>query len=92
MCSDHSRARNHPPEFPYRSVRESPEGCRLQHHRKLVARRFGRHRRRGARARLFTDGTKRFIDRHVSPGEKQKPAPSVRRETDTDTAARKTRA
>jgi hypothetical protein len=28
----------------------------------------------------LTEGTKRFIDRHVTPGEKRPPAPSVRRE------------
>ena len=27
----------------------------------------------------FSEDTKRFIDRHVSPGEKRPPAPSVRR-------------
>jgi hypothetical protein len=30
----------------------------------------------------LTDGTKRFIDRHVTPGEKRPPAPSVRRGVD----------
>jgi hypothetical protein len=28
----------------------------------------------------LTEGTKRFIDRHLTPGEKRPPAPSVRRE------------
>jgi hypothetical protein len=28
----------------------------------------------------LTEGTKRFIDRHATPGEKRPPAPSVRRE------------
>jgi hypothetical protein len=32
----------------------------------------------------LTDGTKRFIDRHITPGEKRPPAPSVRRETAED--------
>jgi hypothetical protein len=36
--------------------------------------------------------TKRFIDRHATAGGKRPPALSVRRETDTDTVARKTRA
>jgi hypothetical protein len=38
----------------------------------------------------LTDGTKRFIDRHVTAGEKRPPAPSARR--GTDEVARKTRA
>jgi hypothetical protein len=38
------------------------------------------------------ENTKRFIDRHVTAGGKRPPAPSVRRETDADTVARKTRA
>jgi hypothetical protein len=38
------------------------------------------------------DDTKRFIDRHVTAGEKRPPAPSVRRETGIDTLARKARA
>jgi hypothetical protein len=38
------------------------------------------------------EGTKRFIDRYVTPGEKRPPAPSVRRETAVEPAARKTRA
>jgi hypothetical protein len=38
------------------------------------------------------ESTKRFIDRHVTAGGKRPPAPSVRRETDIDTVARKTRA
>jgi len=29
----------------------------------------------------LTDGTRRFIDRHITPGEKRSPAPSVRRES-----------
>jgi hypothetical protein len=28
----------------------------------------------------LSDATKRFIDRHVTPGEKRPPAPSVRRD------------
>jgi hypothetical protein len=35
----------------------------------------------------LSDDTKRFIDRHVSPGEKRPPAPSVRH--GHDQAARK---
>jgi hypothetical protein len=31
---------------------------------------------------MLSDDTKRFIDRHVTPGEKQPPAPSVRRGDD----------
>jgi hypothetical protein len=38
----------------------------------------------------LTDGTKWFIDRHITPGERRPPAPSARR--GTDEAARKTRA
>ena len=30
----------------------------------------------------LTEGTKRFIDRYVTPGEKRPPAPSVRRQDD----------
>jgi hypothetical protein len=30
----------------------------------------------------LTEGTKRFIDRHMTPGEKRPPAPSVLREED----------
>jgi hypothetical protein len=30
----------------------------------------------------LSEATKRFIDRHVTPGEKRPPAPSVRRESD----------
>jgi hypothetical protein len=30
----------------------------------------------------LTEGTKRFIDRHVTPGEKRPPTPSVRRGVD----------
>jgi hypothetical protein len=30
----------------------------------------------------LAEDTKRFIDRHVTPGEKRPPAPSVRRESD----------
>jgi hypothetical protein len=37
----------------------------------------------------LTDGTKRFIDRHISPGEKRPPAPSVRRETTQDSQKRR---
>jgi hypothetical protein len=33
----------------------------------------------------LTEGTKRFIDRHVTPGEKRPPAPSVWREGDQAT-------
>ena len=40
----------------------------------------------------LSEDTKRFIDRHGSPGEKRPPAPSVRRETESNQAARKTRA
>ena len=36
------------------------------------------------------EDTKRFIDRHVTPGEKRPPAPSVRRDTGLDQARRKT--
>jgi hypothetical protein len=32
--------------------------------------------------KALTEGTKRFIDRHVTPGEKRPPAPSVRRGPD----------
>jgi hypothetical protein len=38
------------------------------------------------------EDTKRFIDRHMRPGEKRPPSPSVRRDTGIDHAARKTRA
>jgi hypothetical protein len=31
---------------------------------------------------MLTEGTKRFIDRHVTPGEKRPPAPSIRRGVD----------
>jgi hypothetical protein len=31
---------------------------------------------------MLADGTKRFIDRHVTPGEKRPPAPSARRGQD----------
>jgi hypothetical protein len=31
---------------------------------------------------VLTEGTKSFIDHHVTPGEKRPPAPSVRREDD----------
>jgi hypothetical protein len=34
----------------------------------------------------LSEATKRFIDRHVSPGEKRPPAPSVRRDTSADHA------
>jgi hypothetical protein len=34
------------------------------------------------------EDTKRFIDRHVGPGDKRPAAPSVRRDTGTDQAAR----
>jgi hypothetical protein len=37
-------------------------------------------------------GTKRFVDRHVTPGEKRLPAPSVRRDSGIAHAAQKTRA
>jgi hypothetical protein len=36
----------------------------------------------------LSEATKRFIDRHVSPGEKRPPAPSVRRDTGADQALR----
>jgi hypothetical protein len=35
------------------------------------------------------EDTKRFIDRHIAPGEKRPPAPSVRRDTETHQARRK---
>jgi hypothetical protein len=38
----------------------------------------------------LTDGTKRFIDWHITPGVKRPPAPSVRR--GADEVARKSRA
>jgi hypothetical protein len=38
----------------------------------------------------LTDGTKRFIDRHITAGDKRPPAPSARR--GLDEIARKTRA
>jgi hypothetical protein len=34
------------------------------------------------------EDTKRFIDRHIAPGEKRPPAPSVRRDTGADHALR----
>jgi hypothetical protein len=34
------------------------------------------------------EDTKRFIDRHVTPGDKRPPAPSVRRDTEADRPAR----
>jgi hypothetical protein len=34
------------------------------------------------------ENTKRFIDRHVTPGDKRPPVPSVRRDTGADQAAR----
>ena len=34
------------------------------------------------------EDTKRFIDRHMVPGEKRPPAPSVRRDTGADHALR----
>jgi hypothetical protein len=36
----------------------------------------------------LSEATKRFIDRHVSPGEKRPPAPSVRRESVLDSRKR----
>jgi hypothetical protein len=36
----------------------------------------------------LSEDTKRFIDRHVSPGEKRPPAASVQRKTDADHALR----
>jgi hypothetical protein len=36
------------------------------------------------------EDTKRFIDRHVTPGQKRPPAPSLRRATGVDQARRKT--
>jgi hypothetical protein len=36
----------------------------------------------------LTEGTKSFIDRHVTPGEKRPPAPSVRRDTGADRESR----
>jgi hypothetical protein len=36
------------------------------------------------------EDTKRFIDRHVTPGEKRPPAPSLRRATGVDQGRRKT--
>jgi hypothetical protein len=36
------------------------------------------------------EDTKRFIDRHMAPGEKRPPAPSVRRDTGAHQARRKT--
>jgi hypothetical protein len=36
------------------------------------------------------EDTKRFIDRHVTPGEKRPPAPSLRRATGVAQARRKT--
>ena len=40
----------------------------------------------------LSEDTKRFIDRHVSPGEKRPAAPSVRRGTEISQATRKARA
>jgi hypothetical protein len=37
---------------------------------------------------VLTEGTKRFIDRYVTPGEKRPPALSVRRDTGADRASR----
>jgi hypothetical protein len=37
---------------------------------------------------VLTEGTKGFIDYHVTPGEKRPPAPSVRRDTGADRASR----
>ena len=36
----------------------------------------------------LSEATKRFIDRHISPGEKRPPASSVRRESDRGTRKR----
>jgi hypothetical protein len=36
----------------------------------------------------LSETTKRFVDRHASPGEKRPPAPSVRRDTGADDALR----
>jgi hypothetical protein len=36
----------------------------------------------------LSEATKRFVDRHASPGEKRPPAPSVRRDTGADDALR----
>jgi hypothetical protein len=36
----------------------------------------------------LSEATKRFIDRHVTSGEKRPPAPSVRRESDQDSRKR----
>jgi hypothetical protein len=36
----------------------------------------------------LSEATKRFVDRHVLPGEKRPPAPSVRRDTRADDALR----
>src|SRR5258708_21293764 len=36
----------------------------------------------------LSEATKRFIDRHMTPGEKRPPAPSVRRESDQDSRKR----
>jgi hypothetical protein len=38
----------------------------------------------------LSEATKRFVDRHVSPGEKRPPVPSVRRDTGADLRLRKT--
>ena len=40
----------------------------------------------------LSEDTKRFIDRHVRPGEKRPPAPSMQRGTEISQAARKARA
>jgi hypothetical protein len=40
----------------------------------------------------LSEDTKRFIDRHVRPGEKRPPAPSVRREAEISQVTRKARA
>ena len=40
----------------------------------------------------LSDASKRFIDRHVTAGEKRPPAPSARREADIDRMARMMRA
>ena len=41
-----------------------------------------------AGAAALGEDTKRFIDRHVRPGDKRPAAPSVRRDAGTDQAAR----
>ena len=40
----------------------------------------------------LSEDTKRFIDRHMRPGEKRPPAPSMQRGTEISQAARKARA